>query len=187
MRFPLFAALSLSFALAACSGDEPEESGEALDSDEVVSRMDEGPQLRPGRYQSQATLLEFEVPGVPASQTEAAKEAHSPQFAREHAFCLTPEQAEGGPREMVQRMAESNCSFGRYDVTGSSLDAEMTCRGGGGFEGSVAVNGTIEGDSSSLVMETIHKVPGLPGEGARMKLRMDSRRIGDCPAGTEGG
>lgn len=180
MRIPPLAALCLPLALAACSGGEEADTGEALDADDVVSRMDEGPQLRPGQYEATASLLEFEVPGVPVSQTDAVKQMISAEFAKTNTFCLTPEQAEGGPREMVQQMAESNCSFDRYDVTGTALDAEMSCAGGGGLEGSVKVNGTIEGETSSMVMETIHQVPGVPGEGARMKLQMDSRRVGEC-------
>ena len=180
MRFPPLAALCLPLALAACSSGEDEAAGDPLDADEVVARMDEGPGLRAGQYQSTATLLEFEVPGVPASQSDSVKQMMSAEFAKANTFCITPEQAEDGPRHMVQQMAESDCTFGRYDVTGNSLDAEMSCSGAGGFDGSVTVSGTFEGDSSSMVMETIHKVPGMPGEGARMKLQMDSRRIGEC-------
>lgn len=182
MRLPPLAALCLPLALAACSGGEDADSEAALDTDEVVSRMDEAPQLEPGQYETTATLLEFDVPGVPASQTDAVKRQLAPQFASKHSYCLTPEQAEGGPREAIQQMAESNCSFSRYNVAGNELDAEMSCAGQGGLEGSVKVSGTISGDSSTMVMETIHKDAGIPGEGARMKLQMDSRRTGDCAA-----
>ena len=182
MRLTLIATGILSFALAACSGGEEEQTGQTLDADEVAERIDAAPELRPGQYESKVALIEFDVPGMPASQSDSVKKMMEAEFAKTNTFCLTPEQAEEGPRQMVQQMAKSNCAFSRYDVDGNSLNAEMSCSGGGGMTGSVKVSGSIEGDSSSMVMESVNKVPGMPGEGARMKMQVDSRRIGNCPA-----
>ena len=183
MRIALIASLALPLALAACSGGDEDvvEEDAGLSGEEVAAQLEAAPRAEPGQYETSVELLEFEVPGMPASQTDAVKQMMAVEFSKASTFCLTPEQAEEGPQRMVQQMAESNCTFGRYDVTGSSIDGEMTCTGEQGFDGTVRVSGTMSGDTSSMTMETIHKVPGMPGEGARMKMQMDSRRIGECP------
>ena len=177
MRRSPIAALAFALALAACSGGE-EETDEGLDA----GALEGAPQMRPGLYESSGTLLEFDVPGVPASQIESVRSMMAETMSTASTFCLTQEEIDEGPGRMVQQMAESDCTVSNLDVSSNSMSGEMQCRGEGGLNGSVKIDGTMRGDSSTMVMETIQSMPGIPGEGARMKMQIDSRRIGECPA-----
>ena len=83
---------------------------------------------------------------------------------------------------MLKQMAESDCAITSLDVSGNGMKGEMTCKGEGGLNGTVKVEGTSAGGTSSMTLETIQTVPGLPGEGARLKWRTDARRVGECAA-----
>lgn len=181
MRFPTLAAICLPLTLAACSGGD-DAADEGLDADEVAAALEGSPQMRPGLYESSGTLLEFDVPGVPASQIESVRSMMAESMGATNTFCLTQEEIDEGPGRMVQQMAESDCTVSNLDVSSNSMSGEMQCRGEGGLNGSVKIDGTMRGDSSTMVMETIQSMPGIPGEGARMKMQIDSRRIGECPA-----
>ena len=180
MRFPPLAALCLPLALAACSSGEDEAAEGALDSEEIASQLEQGPTAIPGEYRTTATLLEFEIAGVPEAQAESVRSMLADSMEQPATYCLTQEEADRGPGEMLQKMAESDCTVTRLDTTPDSISGEMQCSGEGGLNGSVTVDGTMRGETSTMVFETIHSVPGIPGEGARLKMQVESRRIGEC-------
>jgi hypothetical protein len=182
MRFPPLAAICLPLALAACSGGEDGATDEGLDEQDVAERLADAPAIEPGLYESSGTLLEFEMAGMPQGQGESLRSMMAAEMAKPTTFCMTPEQAAQGRGEMLQHMAESDCTVTRLDTSADGVSSEMQCRGEGGLNGTVTVDGTMSGDTSSVVFETVQSVPGAPGEGARMKMRIDSRRIGPCPA-----
>ena len=175
---PITAALVLG--LAACSGGKDADSGQGMSADEVANQLDNASTVEPGQYQARTTLLEFEIAGMPEAQVNTVRSMFAGELEKPTTFCLTPEQAKQGRGEMLQKMAESDCSITSLDINGGSMKGEMNCKGNGGLKGTVKVEGTSSGDSSSMTLETTQTVPGIPGEGARLKWRTDARRVGEC-------
>lgn len=179
MRFALAAPLAV-LALAAC-GDEPSEPKTA---EEVAAAAEGLTKPEPGRYVSSAEMIEFSVPGLPPEQAEQLKGMMSGMGSEENTYCLTPEEAEGGFEEAVRKMGQGSqgmkCEFNKFDASGSDLDAELACTGPEGASATMQMEGTMEAQSSEMTMAMTQKAPGIPGGEMSMKMRVKSRRVGEC-------
>jgi len=184
MRQPTIAALALGLALGACSGGEDQPGEDAgPGGDGIAARAASVPQLQPGRYEVKATLLEFampDIPGAPAGQFDNMQSMMASEMEKPQTYCLTAEEAAEGPKRMMNHLAESDCTFSRFDVTANTMSGEMQCSDKSGMNGTVKIDGTFAGDSSSTTMEWSQRMPGIAGDGVHMRVRSDSRRIGEC-------
>src|SRR5690606_11865013 len=173
--------LAAAMLLAACGGGETDADGDgSLTADEVAAAAADMVQPRPGQYRSTLELLEFDAPGVPDSAKQQMRQIFASGLTEGNTFCLTPEDAAAnGARQMVENMAESDCTMDRFDVTGGAVVAEMQCAGEGGAASTVKMEGQMTTESSTMTMDTSQNVPNI-GE-TRMKMRVTSQRIGDCP------
>ncbi len=178
--FPIVAVFLLG--LAGCSGGDDADSGEAMDAGAVAEQMDKAPAIEAGQYEGRTTLLEFEISGLPEAQVNTLRSTFAGELEKPTSFCITPEQAKNGREAMLRQMAESDCSITSLDATGTGIKGEMNCKGKGGLNGTVKVEGTSARGTSSMTLETVQSIPGMPGEGARMKWRTDARRVGECSA-----
>lgn len=176
MRRSVILPLAAALALAACGGSDTREGEVGMD--DVAAAAASIPQPEPGEYRSTVEMIEFDVPGMTDAMKQQMRAAAESGMREGNSFCLTPEEAAEGPEQMVQNMAESNCSFQRFDVAGGTIDAAMTCSGEDGFEGQVALTGTMSSTSSSITMDMTQDIPGT--EGVRMKMKVDSQRVGEC-------
>jgi hypothetical protein len=172
-----------ALALAACGGGEPEEreaGGESLSPGEAQDALGEVARMRPGEYRSRMEVMNVSIPGIPEAQAAQMGQMMG-GGSNETTFCLTPEEAEQGPGQVVQEMAEGDCSFSRLDTSGTSIDAEMQCTSAQGVVGRYTLAGEITPESSAMTMQIDQAVPGVPGEGRmQMEMRVTSERIGDC-------
>ena len=76
-------------------------------------------------------------------------------------------------------MTESDCTVQRFDVSGSNIDAALSCPSGtDGISGDVTMTGTIGETGGNMEMSFKTQVPEL-GE-ATIRMRMISERVGDC-------
>ncbi|RKF21795.1 DUF3617 domain-containing protein [Altericroceibacterium spongiae] len=179
--FPLVAAM----ALAACGGNGAKEEGTdesaPLSQEEVASKANGMIRQTPGQYQTSVELLDFDIPGLSEERAGQLKDMFAKSVADGNTYCLTQEDADKGPEAMLQQLAEADCTFKSLDVNGAKVDADMTCKGAGGADGNFKLNGTMEKESSEMLMEINQSIPNLPGEGkAVMKMKMNSKRVGEC-------
>jgi hypothetical protein len=176
-------AITVALALSACGGGEPEEreaSAESLSPAEASDALGEMNRLRPGEYRSRVEVLEVSIPGIPGAQAAQMAQMMG-GGGNQTTFCLTPEEAEQGPGQMVQEMADADCSFSRLDTSGASIDAEMQCTSAQGVVGSYILAGEMTPESSTMTMQIDQAIPGVPGERRmQMEMRVTSERIGDC-------
>ncbi|MHA6318013.1 DUF3617 domain-containing protein [Altererythrobacter sp. CAU 1778] len=180
MRLISAIVLTGAFALAACGSNE---EADAPTEDEVAAAMEGAVKPLPGQYDARVELLEFEVPGVPDSMVGQMKDAASGELSQGHSFCLTQADVEDGWRGYSEKMADGDCTFNRFDVDGTRLDAEMACKigtQGQMTEGVVQLQGETGEESQSMVM-TMNQ--NLPMGSVRMKMKMDTQRTGDCTTG----
>ncbi|WP_305096707.1 DUF3617 domain-containing protein [Croceibacterium aestuarii] len=186
MRRSTHTAVILSLALCACSqGGDGGEKGAPAGKETVAARAADGPQLRPGLYEAKTTILDFTMPqmaGMPAGMEDRLRESMAANLDKPHTYCLTPDEAKQGRGEMLKHLQDGNCSVERYDASASSVDAAMRCEMAGGISSHIKVQGTMDGDSSTMTMESTQMMPQIEGEGIHMKMRVDTKRVGDCKA-----
>lgn len=170
-----------ALALAACNS-EPDQ---AKTPEEVIEAAEDLVKPRPGLYRSTSEMIEFEIPGVPPEQAARLRDMAAGLQGEAQTQCLTPAQADEGFRRLVKRLGEGEqgvtCNFSRFEVAGSNLDAALTCTGPGEIAVEMTIDGTMEPESSRMVMEMNQQSAAIPGGAMRMKMEVVSERIGDCP------
>jgi len=168
---PALAAIILS----ACGGAD-DKAAEGLSAQDVAAEAQDVVKPEPGQYSSTVELLEFEIPGMTDAMKEQMKAQAQSGLAQGNSFCMTAEQAD--PKTMVQNIAESDCTFNRFDVNGGTIKADMVCKGNGGPEGHVQMDGTMTATGSVMTM-AMQQSMGNMGT-VSMKMRVTSRRTGEC-------
>lgn len=176
--FKSLGAASSALLLAACGSSESEADQGAISMEEVAEAAKDMPSPVAGQYESTVELLAIDVPGMPEDAKAQMKAAAAQSLSQGNSFCLTEEEAAKGAEQMVQNMADSTCSFERFDVSGSSIDAKMSCSGEGGMQGRVALKGTMSSTDSSMTMDMTQAGPN--GQEMTMTMKVDSKRVGDC-------
>jgi hypothetical protein len=176
--------LAAAILLAACGGNADDA---ATDEGSTVSRADAATaaqsliQPRAGQYKVALELLDFQAPGVPDAGKARLREIFASGLAEGNTFCLTPEQAaRGGAEQMVKNFAESDCTVGKFNVSGNTVSSEMQCPGEQGGTRTVKLDGQMTAESSTMTMETSQNIPNAGA--TSMKIRVNSQRIGDCSA-----
>lgn len=179
---------ALVLVLSACSSGEKATQGSgnngARDSNAVASDAASAAaaqiKLEPGEYETTSKVLEFSMPGMPQAQLAAVKAAMSGDAEKSHRYCVTPQEAAEGPKEMVRQMREGDCKTSNFTSTGNSVSGEMHCAFAGGASSTTTFDGTFTGQGMSMTMEADESIPSMGGKGAHMKMQVDSKRVGEC-------
>ena len=183
MQRPLIAAAAI-LALASC-GSEPSPS-ETRTADEVIAEASKLDAPSPGQYETTAELVEFSIPGIPAQQAEQMKSMMGQVQAEASSYCLTKQEAEKGFEDQIRKMArgegDMQCKFARFAVDDGKLDAQLTCNGPQGMTSDMTIDGTTGAEASAMRMVMVQKAAMIPGGEMRMEMRMNSKRVGECPA-----
>ncbi|MFL0356023.1 DUF3617 domain-containing protein [Erythrobacter sp. GH1-10] len=167
--------------VAACGGDassndtsaSQDASDSAMTMDEVASAAASSDvKPMPGKYRSDVELISLDMPGAPPQVADMMRGRMSRSFD----YCLTQDDVDEGFKEMTRKSQEGDCTFQRFDATGGNIDAEMTCKTGGGTM-TMVMEGTGTPTSSDVTMT----MSGDMGMGpTTMKFRAQHERIGDC-------
>jgi len=176
-----FIAAAALLAIAGCG----EEKKEPKTADEIISEAGKLEKPRPGQYQTTAELVSFEVPGLPAAQAEQIKGMMGKVSGQASAYCLTEEEAGKGYEDSIRKMTEGTggmkCEFEDFAVDGGKMNAALTCKGPQGMTAEMNLDGTTSAEASAMRMKMIQKAAMIPGGEMRMEMKMESKRIGDCP------
>ena len=175
MRSIIILPLAAAALLSAC------DSGNAPKSQEEVSQeMANLERPTPGLYKSSSRIVSFEVPGMPPAQAEKMKGMFATSDA-DREFCLTKAEAEKGFEEMTRKLAEGNCTYDRFKVSGGNLDAKLTCETGKDMKSLIEMKGTMSSEGSKMTMAVNQSVPGGTDGSVKIVAEVASQRIGDCP------
>lgn len=172
---PLLAAPSLALLLAACGGSDEKPKG-GLTKEAVAAKVSTVVKPQPGQYTSTVELLAFDVPGLTDAMKAQMKAQAQSGLAQGNSFCMTPDKAD--PKAMLQNIAESDCTFNQLEVNGGTIKADMVCKGNGGPEGRVLMDGTMTPTGSVMTM-AMQQSMGNMGV-VNMQMRVTSKRTGDC-------
>jgi hypothetical protein len=177
----LLPAAAVFLALAGCS----EEAKEPRTADEVIAEASELEKPRAGQYQTAVELIDFSVPGLPAQQAEQMKSVMGKATAQGNTYCLTEQEARKGFEESIRKMTEGSggmkCDFEDFAVDGGKIVAALTCQGPQGLTAQIDLDGTTSAEASAMHMTMAQKAAMIPGGEMRIEMKMNSKRIGDCP------
>lgn len=170
MDMKLKALIVGTFALAACSRDEP-----APDANNVAAVAPApAAQIEPGLYRQATTLLEMKDPTLSQAEAEAAARAIGQTQSEDR--CVTPDMV-SDPKELIKSDIAEDCTMQRSVWDGGKIDIALSCPKKEDLSGGkLALTGTYAANSYSIAMS----MQGNDGEVVRMNV--DAKRLGDCAA-----
>lgn len=187
MRFILLAASGLM--LAACDKGPEVDLTNASPAEVAKAIKDSGAtrsMVRPGKWSSTVSVLEMNSPGIPPElQAEMKSKLGQPRTVE---ACLTADQVDN-PERMLGNVPAS-CKYDRYTMGGGKMNGTMRCQQQGMVQ-EMTVAGTYSDDAYSLTIDNKTSIPegavaGQPAGAMSMKMKVESRRLGECD-GTEAG
>ncbi len=197
MRTSRLAPLAAALLLAACGGGTDDQTAAVGGGDEagsagaagevsgaaLASKAEGLVQPRPGEYRTTMELLDFQMPEVPGMTEQMKQQMRATMGAsltQSHDFCLTPEEAAAnGPRQMAEKLAKSDCTMERFDISGSKIVADMSCPGANGAGAStMRMEGQMSAEGSDMTLAMDQEVPGRGS--IHTKMRVTSERTGEC-------
>lgn len=181
MKRTLFAAAS-ALCLSACgSGDKVDmDNASVSDVAKEMSKKTDTAFVLPGNWQQNVTLVELDMPGIPAQYAEQAMK--SVGTTQTNQSCLTPEQAKH-PREDFFTGADKSCRYDHFEWGDGKVDMKLNCQHPNATQ-TMEMTGTYEPESYQMTMAVSSK-GSTPTETMNMKMRVDAKRVGAC-TGKEG-
>ena len=164
-----------ALALAACGSSGPKTE------EQVRAEVAEMVKPRPGQYQTTVKVLNFEIPGIPKGKAEQFK-AMFASAGQSAGFCLTKEESEAGYKDFTKKLAQGDCTYDRFEASGGTLDAKLTCKTGKDMTAVIEMTGKMTAESSEMHMKMEQTGAGpLSAKGTvKMDMEMSSKRVGDC-------
>ena len=184
MRFvSLTLIATATLALAACDTGPQVDLTNATPAEVAKAMKDSGAtrtMVRPGKWSSTVAILEMNSPGMPP-EMQAAMKARIGE-PRTVEACLTAEQVDN-PERMIGAVPAS-CRYDRYTMGNGKMNGKMRCETNGMVQ-EMTVAGTYSDDSYSLTIDNKTSAPagmvaGQPAGAMSMKMKIDSRRLGEC-------
>ena len=174
----LSATALLTVALAAC--DKPDKGPKSMDQAKQEAAQLERPD--PGQYKQTTKITKFEVPGAPPQMVAQIRKMMEGQGGN-LTYCLSKADTEKGFAEMFKKGTRGDCTYDRFDASANTIDAIMTCKAGAGGSARMTMNGTVSSTGSHVNVNVEQKNDKSPMGNANIAMELDTKRIGDCPAG----
>lgn len=135
--------------------------------------------MKPGRWETRVEILDIDMPGMPAGMAQQMLKSMQAKPVTV-TTCVTPEEAQKPSTAMFTDNKASGCTFRKYDLNGSALDAEMTCPG----KPAGGMTMTMHGDFApeQVVVQSDVKVEGGAGGTGAMhqKGKVTAKFVGAC-------
>ena len=170
-------------AVAACSkGAQVEEKNASVA--EVAQKVRESGAgqefVDPGLWEQTVTLLSVDAPGMPAEARAEMQKAMAQAQVRK--VCLTPEKAKS-PREDFFTGKDENCRYEHFKWGAGKIDLRLECQHPNARQ-LMELAGTYGPRRYSLTMTATNQGKS-PEEQLVMKMRVDAKNVGACPAGQD--
>lgn len=140
--------------------------------------------VRPGLWESKITIEQLDMPGMPPDTAGKMKEMMAQNQPKSHRNCLTPEDVKQ-PKEDFFAGQNKGCRYDRFTMGDGKIDAVMRCDGEQATQ-VMEMAGTYSPDAYQMQMSNKIEAAAKGAEGSMaMRMRIDSKRIGEC-SGKEG-
>ena len=177
MRLIVLTAVAI-LALSAC--DKADKGPKSMEQAKAEAAQLERPD--PGQYRQTTRITKFEVPGAPPEMVAQIRKMMEGQGGNLE-YCLSKAETEKGFEEMFRKGAQGDCKYDRFDASANTIDAIMTCKAGEGGSARMTMNGTVSSTGSKVTVNVEQKNDKSPMGNANIAMELETKRIGDCPAG----
>ena len=168
-------------ALTACN-QSPQVHEENASVEDVAAKVREatgdGQFIRAGEWKSASAIEEMSVPGLSAEESARMKQLMAKSGTPEFTTCLTEEDVKQPQGKFFT--GNEQCRYDHFTMSRGKIDAAMRCQSEGGGTQVMTMKGSYSPDSYQMRMEIKGQAaPGGP-EGMTMRMRVSSKRIGEC-------
>ncbi len=178
---------SAALGLVACDRGPKVDLTNASPADVAKAMKESGAtraMVRPGKWSSTMALLEVNSPGMPPEMQAMMKQRiGQPQTIE---ACLTAAEVDN-PDRMLGQIPQS-CKYDRYVMGGGKLEGHLRCDING-VKQEMIISGTYGKDTYGITIDNRTTAPpgaiaGGPAASMSMKMKVESKRLGECD-GTE--
>jgi hypothetical protein len=136
--------------------------------------------VEPGKWHSDVTVLDIDVPGLPPQMAQQMKQTMGKM--QEHGFdsCLTEADVKR-PKEDFFAGDRHNCRYDHFTMSGGKIDAALKCSGRASETMAMTINGSYSRDAYDATM-AMDVTGGPGGQGMKMRSRSVAHRVGQCTA-----
>jgi hypothetical protein len=166
-------------ALAACNKG-PEVNLHNATANQVSSAVNQSgvmssdSMLEPGLWQTKATVLEMNVPGMPPQYAEKMKQSLAEHRNETSKHCVTAADVKK-PKEGFFG-ADKSCRYDHFTMGGGKIDIQMVCK-----QESLTQTTNMSGSYTPTTYSLDMSSAGTgPEQGMTMKMHVDAQRIGEC-------
>ena len=132
--------------------------------------------IEPGLWQSKVTVLEMNVPGIPAEYADKMKQSMAERRNETSSHCVKPEDVKKPKEDFFG--ADKSCRYEHFTMGGGKIDIRMVCKEEGASQTST-MSGSYTPTTYSMDM-AMNAGGGDMQNRMSMKMHVDSKRIGEC-------
>ena len=130
--------------------------------------------VQPGLWESKVSVLDMTMPGIPPQYADRMKEELAKHRNDSNRHCIKPEDVKK-PKEGFFG-ADKSCRYEHFTMGGGKIDIAMVCKQENMMQ-TTNMSGTYTPTTYSMDMSSVGTGPQ---QGMRMKMHVDSKRIGEC-------
>lgn len=180
--FPLALLATAALGLAACDQGPKVNLKNATPAEVAKAMKDSGASramVSPGKWSSTVSIVEMDTSRLPPEMAARIKgEIGKPRTVE---ACLTAEEVDHPERMLGQ--VPASCRYDHYTMSGGQIDGKMRCSEPGGNQEMTVQGSYGKGHYSLVIGNKSSPVSGAPMlAGANSKMKIESRRLGDCDA-----
>jgi hypothetical protein len=131
--------------------------------------------IEPGLWQSKVTVLEMNVPGIPAQYAEKMKQSIAEHRNEASKHCVTAEDVKKPKEDFFG--ADKSCRYGHFTMGGGKIDIQMVCSE---ERSTQTTNMAGSYTPTSYSMDMSSKGSGGQQSGMTMKMHINAQRVGQC-------
>ena len=179
MMKPAVCVAASVLALAACNKG-PEVDLHNADTNQVTNAVSQSgvmtsdSMVEPGLWQSKVTVLDMNIPGMPAQFATKVKQEMAERRNDTSKHCIKPEDVKK-PKEGFFG-ADKSCRYDHFTMGGGKIDIAMVCK-----QENMSQTTTLAGSYTPTTYSLDMNSNGSgPQQGMTMKMHVDAQRIGEC-------
>lgn len=177
-RSSVCAAVSV-LALAACNKGPSVElhnatGNQAAEAVKQSGVMTSDSMVEPGLWESRVTVLDMNIPGMPAQYAEKMKQEMAEHRNSSSRHCIKPEDVKKPKEDFFG--ADKSCRYDHFTMGGGKIDIAMVCKQENMTQ-TTNMAGSYTPTAYSLDMNSSGSGPQ---RGMTMKMHVDAHRVGEC-------
>ena len=136
--------------------------------------MSSNTMMQPGEWESKTSVLEMNMPGIPAQYAARMKQSIAEHRNEASRHCIKPEDVKKPKEDFFG--ADKSCRYDHFTMGGGKIDIAMVCKQEN-LSNTTNMAGTYTPTTYSM---DVSSVGSGPQQDMTMKMHVDAKRIGEC-------